>query len=101
MASTWVICIVPLSLSLVAHVLRTQRPSKYNYCQILQVGPLWYVAQLTFNLSLAHTSVTSNTVISSTSSLFTFLISMWLLSEAFKSKKKWHALCSSSRVSMT
>jgi len=52
-----------------------------------QVGPLWYLAQLTFNLSLAHTSVTSNTVLSSTSSLFTFLISVWVLHEVFNVKK--------------
>ncbi|GAB4821963.1 hypothetical protein N2152v2_009009 [Parachlorella kessleri] len=53
----------------------------------LLVGPLWYLAQLTFNLSLAHTSVTSNTVLSSTSSLFTFLISVWVLHEVFNVKK--------------
>lgn len=52
-----------------------------------QVAPLWYLAQFTFNLSLAHTSVTSNTVLSSTSSLFTFLLSVWLLAELFTLKK--------------
>lgn len=53
----------------------------------LQVAPLWYLAQYTFNLSLAHTSVTSNTVLSSASSLFTFLLSVWLLAERFTLKK--------------
>lgn len=49
----------------------------------LLIGPLWYIAQYTFNLSLAHTSVTSNTVLSSTSALFTFFLSIFLLSELF------------------
>ncbi|GAB4821840.1 hypothetical protein N2152v2_008886 [Parachlorella kessleri] len=53
----------------------------------LVIGPLWFVAQLVYNLSLANTSVTSNTVLSSTSSFFAYLISMWLLSEAFSRKK--------------
>jgi drug/metabolite transporter (DMT)-like permease len=41
------------------------------------------MAQLTFNMSLARTSVTSNTILSSTSALFTFLFAVALLSEAF------------------
>ena len=49
----------------------------------MQVAPLWYLAQLTFNLSLAKTSVTSNTILSSTSALFTFLFAVALLSEVF------------------
>ena len=48
-----------------------------------QVAPLWYLAQLTFNMSLLSTSVTSNTILSSTSALFTFLFSLWLLAEVF------------------
>lgn len=48
-----------------------------------QVAPLWYCAQLAFNMSLQRTSVTSNTILSSTSSLFTFLFAVALLSEAF------------------
>ncbi|KAK9794952.1 hypothetical protein WJX73_000997 [Symbiochloris irregularis] len=36
------------------------------------VAPLWFLAQFTFNLSLHMTSVTSNTILSSTSSLFTY-----------------------------
>lgn len=52
-----------------------------------QVAPLWYLAQLTFNASLEATSVTSNTIISSTSALFTFIFSVWLLSEAFTLRK--------------
>ena len=48
-----------------------------------QVAPLWFLAQLTFNISLAKTSITSNTILSSASSLFTFLFSVLLLSEKF------------------
>ena len=49
----------------------------------VQVAPLWYVAQFTFNVSLSKTSVTSNTILSSTSALFTFLFAIALLAEAF------------------
>ena len=37
------------------------------------VFPLFFVANFAYNLSLAHTSVTSNTIISTTASLWTFL----------------------------
>ncbi len=50
---------------------------------LLQVAPLWYLAQLTFNVSLSMTSVTSNTILSSTAALFTFLFAVALLAEAF------------------
>lgn len=46
-------------------------------------SPLWFAAQYTFNMSLASTSVTSNTVLSSTSTVFTFLLSIMLLKEPF------------------
>ena len=49
--------------------------------------PLWFLAQLSFNMSLARTSVTSNTIISSTSSLFTYCLSMLFLSEEFSTLK--------------
>lgn len=38
-----------------------------------QVAPVWFGAQLTFTASLQFTSVTSNTVLSSCSSLFVYL----------------------------
>ncbi|DBA88033.1 TPA: hypothetical protein ACH3X1_005014 [Trebouxia sp. C0004] len=47
------------------------------------VAPLWFGAQLTFNLSLSMTNVTSNTILSSTSSLFTFALSCLLLGEKY------------------
>lgn len=37
------------------------------------VFPLFFIANFSYNVSLAHTSVTSNTIISTTSSLWTFL----------------------------
>ncbi len=48
-----------------------------------QVAPLWFFAQLAFNISLSKTSVTSNTILSSAASLFTFIFSVLLLSEKF------------------
>ena len=53
----------------------------------LQVAPLWFLAQWTFNLSLSRTSVTSNTILSSTSSLFTFGASCLFLRERFTAPK--------------
>ncbi|PKA48688.1 hypothetical protein AXF42_Ash018505 [Apostasia shenzhenica] len=49
----------------------------------LLICPFWFFAQLTFNLSLKYTTVTSNTILSSTSSLFTFLVSVAFLGEKF------------------
>eukprot|EP01018_Ginkgo_biloba_P010006 Gb_41553 [translate_table: standard] len=49
----------------------------------LLICPFWFLAQLTFNLSLKYTTVTSNTILSSTSSLFTFLVSLVILDEKF------------------
>lgn len=49
----------------------------------LQATPLWFSAQYAFNASLAMTSVTSNTILSSTSSLFTYGLAVLLLHERF------------------
>ena len=51
------------------------------------VAPLWFLAQLTFNASLRLTSVTSNTILSSASALFTYLFSVLVLSEKFTATK--------------
>lgn len=48
-----------------------------------QAAPLWFLAQLAFNASLLYTSVTSNTILSSASSLFTFVLSVLLLGERY------------------
>lgn len=52
-----------------------------------QVAPLWFFAQLCFNYSLSATTVTSNTILASTSSLFTYALSCVLLREAFTAFK--------------
>ncbi|GAB4841328.1 hypothetical protein Ancab_022054 [Ancistrocladus abbreviatus] len=49
----------------------------------LLICPFWFLAQLTFNLSLKYTTVTSNTILSTASSLFTFLFSLAFLGEKF------------------
>ncbi|KAJ4822318.1 hypothetical protein Tsubulata_043881 [Turnera subulata] len=49
----------------------------------LLICPFWFFAQLTFNLSLKYTTVTSNTILSTASSLFTFLVSLVFLGEKF------------------
>lgn len=49
----------------------------------LLICPIWFLAQLTFNLSLKYTTVTSNTILSSSSSLFTFLVALVFLEEKF------------------
>ncbi|XP_076946186.1 thiamine-repressible mitochondrial transport protein THI74-like [Bidens hawaiensis] len=49
----------------------------------LLICPFWFLAQLSFNVSLKYTTVTSNTILSSASSLFTFLVSLKFLGEKF------------------
>jgi multidrug transporter EmrE-like cation transporter len=51
------------------------------------VAPLWFLAQLCFNASLLLTSVSSNTILSSSSSLFTFCMSVMFLGETFNRNK--------------
>lgn len=60
------------------------RWSRYRVAKVsLLICPVWFLAQLTFNLSLKYTTVTSNTILSSASSLFTFLVSLVFLGERF------------------
>ncbi|CCI44527.1 unnamed protein product [Albugo candida] len=47
------------------------------------IAPLWFLANLTYNASLDMTSVTSSTIISSTSTVFTLLLSVLVLQEQF------------------
>lgn len=54
---------------------------------MLQCFLLWFAAQFLFNQSLSLTSVTSNTILSSTSSLFTFALSMAFLKEPYSAAK--------------
>jgi solute carrier family 35, member F5 len=49
----------------------------------LIVCPLWFLANWTYNQSLSMTSVTSSTIISTTSSLFSFILSVIFTGEKF------------------
>ncbi len=51
------------------------------------MAPLWFLAQYTFNTSLHLTSVTSNTILSNSSALFTYALSWALLQERFGAHK--------------
>ena len=53
----------------------------------LCVCPLWFLAMYTFNASLGLTNVTANTILSTTSSLFTYLISVAILKERLMANK--------------
>lgn len=59
-----------------------------SYRDILRISaiisPLWFVANFTYNQSLNMTSVTSSTIVSSTSTVFTFLLSVCALREPFR-----------------
>ncbi|KAK7395369.1 hypothetical protein VNO78_15921 [Psophocarpus tetragonolobus] len=63
------------------------KKGRWSRCRVAKVSllicPFWFLAQLTFNLSLKYTTVTSNTILSSASSLFTFLVSLAFLGERF------------------
>ena len=50
----------------------------------LLVCPLWFLAQGAYNASLSGTSVSSSTVLSSSSCVFTFALSVAFLGEAFR-----------------
>ncbi|EEY58813.1 Drug/Metabolite Transporter (DMT) Superfamily [Phytophthora infestans T30-4] len=47
------------------------------------VAPLWFIANFTYNESLNLTSVTSSTILSATSSVFTLILAVWILKERF------------------
>ena len=55
--------------------------------------PLWFIAQWSFNVSLALTSVTSNTIISSTASLWTLVLATMFAGEKFTYYKLLGVLC--------
>ena len=47
------------------------------------ISPLWFAAQLCFNYSLLYTSVTSNSILSTSSSVFTFGLSVYFVGERY------------------
>jgi solute carrier family 35 protein F5 len=48
-----------------------------------RVTPLWFIANFLYNYSLSMTTVTSNTVLSATSGLFTFAIAVYMGQDFF------------------
>lgn len=77
---------------------------KATYRQIFwisaTISPLWFAANFTYNQSLNMTSVTSSTIVSSTSTVFTFLLSVIVLREPFKWLKVLGvALCMAGNIS--
>eukprot|EP01024_Parvocaulis_polyphysoides_P063950 TRINITY_DN7416_c0_g3_i1.p1 TRINITY_DN7416_c0_g3~~TRINITY_DN7416_c0_g3_i1.p1 ORF type:complete len:420 (+),score=27.89 TRINITY_DN7416_c0_g3_i1:40-1299(+) len=53
----------------------------------LVVSPLWFLGQYTNNLALNLTSVSSNTILSTPASLFTFILAVFLVNEKFEMRK--------------
>ncbi|CAI5735282.1 unnamed protein product [Hyaloperonospora brassicae] len=64
---------------------RSSRQASYSqiFCMSAIVSPLWFIANVTYNESLNLTSVSSSTIVSSTSTVFTFLLSVVALKEPF------------------
>ncbi|CAA6662572.1 unnamed protein product [Spirodela intermedia] len=77
----------PASAAASHHEEEEPAEGRWNRTRVARVSllicPFWFGAQLCFNLSLKYTTVTSNTILSSSSSLFTFLVSLVFLGEAF------------------
>lgn len=55
----------------------------------LKIAPLWFCSNYFYNLSLAYTSITSSTVLSSTGSVFTFIFAVMFGDEKFT---RWKVL---------
>jgi solute carrier family 35 protein F5 len=51
------------------------------------IAPLWFAAQLAFNYSLLYTSVTSNSILSTSSAVFTFFLSVYLVNERYSKER--------------
>jgi solute carrier family 35 protein F5 len=60
---------------------------KQHWRAALCIAPVCFVANLTYNASLAYTSITSSTVLASTGSLFTFLFALLAKDEHFSFMK--------------
>eukprot|EP00958_Prasinococcus_capsulatus_P013553 scaffold1399_cov410-Prasinococcus_capsulatus_cf.AAC.32 len=63
---------------------RGARATRWQTAKVsLMICPLWFMGQYFFNASLKTTSVSSNTILSSTSSLFTLTFGCLFLNERF------------------
>lgn len=60
---------------------------RYSHMRTLRVGmvmtPLWFLANCSYNMSLSATSITSSTIISTTSTLWTFCFAVCAKAEQF------------------
>ena len=60
---------------------------EYTARAALGIAPLWFAAQLAFNYSLLYTSVTSNSILSTSSAIFTFGLSVYLVNERYSKER--------------
>ena len=49
----------------------------------LRIAPLWFLADYTYNVSLAYTTITSSTILANTGTLFTFIFALSCGEEKF------------------
>lgn len=60
---------------------------RYSHLQTFRIGmimtPLWFLANCSYNMSLSQTSITSSTIISTTSTLWTFCFAVCAKAERF------------------
>lgn len=62
--------------------------SHFDHFRIaVKIAPLWFISNYFYNLSLAYTTITSSTVLSSTGSVFTFIFSLVCGGERFTNWK--------------
>lgn len=66
-------------------IIRDQAPwtNSDHMWAALKIAPIWFLANWTYNASLAYTSITSSTVLASTGSLFTFIFAICYKDEQF------------------
>ncbi|CAI5724226.1 unnamed protein product [Peronospora destructor] len=78
---------LPMNGKLSHRELLRRSNTQASYGQIIRISaiisPLWFIANFTYNESLNLTSVSSSTIVSSTSTVFTFLLSVVALKEPF------------------
>ena len=55
-----------------------------HFLAAAKIAPVWFLANWTYNTSLAYTSITSSTVLASTGSLFTFGFAVCTYDEQFR-----------------
>lgn len=66
---------------------------KRTFVTALKISPVWFLAQITYNWSLAGTSVSSSTILSTTSCVFTYILSIFILHEPTNWSKSLGITC--------